>query len=105
MPSNISLLKGNMPLRLKLVLRLTMLWHFRYSPPNPRESRRNKSPTNDWPVFILEAENYWRLATPSDKRFDASGLVLRQPGELWTISDRGPGLYRIEFSANRTSHI
>ena len=53
-----------------------------------------------WPRFILRAEGIWQLNLPKGERFDASGLAFNSKGELLTLSDRGPAIYRIEFRAN-----
>jgi len=52
----------------------------------------------EWPCFTLEAEKTFLLNTPAGGRFDASGLLLTPTGDLLTVSDRGPTLYRIEFN-------
>src|SRR5262245_40032819 len=55
-----------------------------------------------WPCFTLEAEKTFELDTPGGARFDASGLLLTSTGDLLTISDRGPMLYRVEFNDGST---
>jgi hypothetical protein len=50
-----------------------------------------------WPCFTLEAEKTFLLNTPGGARFDASGLLLTPTGDMLTVNDRGPTLYRIEF--------
>src|SRR2546430_14895004 len=47
--------------------------------------------------FTLQAEQIWQLNLPHGKQFDASGLLLTPAGDLLTVNDRGPTLYRIEF--------
>lgn len=54
--------------------------------------------TNDWPCFKLHAEKVWQLNSPNNERFDASGLVLQKGGQLWTVNDRGTGVYKIDFA-------
>ena len=49
------------------------------------------------PQYILQAEKVWQLNLPGGQRFDASGLLLTPSGDLLTVNDRGPALYRIEF--------
>jgi hypothetical protein len=49
------------------------------------------------PRYTLQAESVWQLNLPAGERFDASGLLLRSNGDLLTVNDRGPSLYRIEF--------
>jgi uncharacterized protein YjiK len=44
----------------------------------------------------------WQLNAPGGERFDASGLLLTPAGDLLTISDRGPTLYRIEIAGGET---
>ncbi len=44
---------------------------------------------------VLRADHVWLLNLPGGRRFDASGLVRRANGDLLTISDRGPQIYRI----------
>lgn len=48
------------------------------------------------PRHELVADGFWHLNAPGGVRFDASALLLRPNGELWTLSDRGPTIYRIE---------
>jgi len=50
-----------------------------------------------WPVFKLQAEQTWLLTPPNGERFDASGLLLVGPQELFTVSDRRQTLYRIHL--------
>src|SRR5258706_7579128 len=56
-----------------------------------------------WPSYQLKAEQSWRLNAPKGPRFDASALLLLTNGDLLTLSDRGPTLYRIEFRTNSDS--
>src|SRR5882762_2820162 len=54
----------------------------------------------DWPSYELKAGQSWLLNLSNSQRFDASGLLLLTNGDLLTLSDRGPTLYRIQFRAN-----
>jgi hypothetical protein len=54
---------------------------------------RTKAP----PRYSLHADKIVQLNLPGGQRFDASGLFLTPAGELLTESDRGAGVYRIEF--------
>jgi hypothetical protein len=54
----------------------------------------------NWPVYKLRAAQSWQLNSPKGERFDASGLSRTAKGDLLTINDRGPALYRIEFLPN-----
>jgi hypothetical protein len=54
-------------------------------------------PSTSWPRYVLRAEQVVQLNPPQGERFDASGLLLLPDGELLTLNDRGPTLYRIEF--------
>lgn len=45
--------------------------------------------------YQLTALHTWRLNSPGNERFDASGLLLTRNGQLLTVSDRGPTLYQI----------
>src|SRR6267143_6949839 len=56
-----------------------------------------------WPSYQLKAEQSWQLNAPNGPRFDASALLLLTNGDLLTLSDRGPTLYRIQFRANSDS--
>ncbi|MFO1497841.1 MAG: esterase-like activity of phytase family protein [Verrucomicrobiota bacterium] len=56
-------------------------------------------PATNWPRRVLRAEQTWQLNLPKGERFDASGLVLTPTGDLLTINDRGPSVYRIQFLA------
>ncbi|MEP6664375.1 MAG: esterase-like activity of phytase family protein [Verrucomicrobiota bacterium] len=51
------------------------------------------------PYYTLAAEKIWQLNPPNGERFDASGLLLRKNGDLFTVSDRGAGFYKIQFSS------
>ena len=42
----------------------------------------------------------WQLNLPKGERFDSSGLAFNSKGELLTLSDRGPSIYRIDFRPN-----
>src|SRR5712671_2990779 len=54
-----------------------------------------------WPGYRLKAERSWLLNLPQRGReFGASGLLLLTNGDLLTVSDRGPTLYRIQFPTN-----
>src|SRR3989441_1206085 len=50
-----------------------------------------------WPRYVLHAAQSWQLNLPGGERFDASGLFLAPNGDLLTVNDRAPGVYRIEF--------
>jgi hypothetical protein len=71
-------------------------------------SRSNSTDSNgksadDFPRYTLKAEQVWQLNLPGGERFDASGLALTASGELLTINDRGPLVYRIQFVAGSDS--
>src|SRR6267143_1043147 len=53
-----------------------------------------------WPGYTLKAERSWLLNLPQGREFGASGLLLLTNGDLLTVSDRGPTLYRIQFPTN-----
>jgi len=59
--------------------------------------------TNHPAHHVLHAEKIWQLNLPDGKEFDASGLLLTPNGDLLTINDRGPRLYRIEIPAQGSS--
>jgi len=56
-----------------------------------------------WPSYVLKPGQSWQLNDPRRGRFDASGLLLLTNGDLLTLSDRGPTLYRIQFTTNTDS--
>ena len=56
-----------------------------------------------WPRFTLQADQAWRLNSPEGERFDASGLLFTQSGQLLTINDRGPALYEIRWAEGQAS--
>lgn len=56
-----------------------------------------------WPRYELAAEQIVPLELPGGERFDASGLLRTASGELLTVNDRGPMLYRIELSPGGAS--
>jgi hypothetical protein len=48
----------------------------------------------------LKAEHIWQLNLPGGERFDASALAFTAAGDLLTLSDRGPAIYKIQFLPN-----
>jgi len=57
----------------------------------------SKQAEADWPRYVLHAELTAQLNLPGGQRFDASGLLLTPSGDLLTVNDLGPTLYRIEL--------
>ncbi len=55
---------------------------------------------DEWPVESLRAAQHWRLNLPGGAQFDASALLLMPDGQLLTVNDRGPTVYRIKFLEN-----
>lgn len=53
------------------------------------------APVTTWPRYTLQAEQVLTLNPPAFERFDASGLLLGPAGDVLTINDQGPQLYRI----------
>jgi uncharacterized protein YjiK len=49
----------------------------------------------NWPIYQLKSEQQWQINLPRGERFDASGLFLMTNGDLLTLSDTGPTLYKI----------
>ena len=54
----------------------------------------------NWPTYQLKARQSWLLNWSNGQRFDASGLLLLTNGDLLTLTDRAPTLYRIQFRPN-----
>src|SRR5438046_1781423 len=54
----------------------------------------------NWSTYELKAGQHWLLNFSNTQRFDASGLLLLTNGDLLTLTDRGPTLYRIQFRTN-----
>jgi hypothetical protein len=52
---------------------------------------------------VLHAELTAQLNLPGGQRFDASGLLLTPSGDLLTVNDLGPTLYRIEMRPDGAS--
>lgn len=52
-----------------------------------------------WPVYTLTADKYWQLNS-GGKDFGASGLALLGSGDLLTVRDHGPEVYRIVLGAD-----
>lgn len=50
-----------------------------------------------WPQYTLQAEAWWLLNTPGNRRFDASALLRLPNGDFWTVNDQAAGVYRIAF--------
>jgi len=57
----------------------------------------------DWPRYVLHAELTAQLNLPGGQRFDASGLLLTPSGDLLTVNDLGPTLYRIQMRPDGAS--
>ncbi len=57
----------------------------------------------EWPRYVLHAELTAQLNLPGGQRFDASGLLLTPSGDLLTVNDLGPTLYRIEMRPDGAS--
>ncbi len=57
----------------------------------------------DWPRYVLHSELTAQLNLPGGQRFDASGLLLTPSGDLLTVNDLGPTLYRIEMRPDGAS--
>ncbi len=55
----------------------------------------SKQAERAWPRYVLRAELTAQLNLPGGQRFDASGLLLTPSGDLLTVNDLGPTLYRI----------
>jgi hypothetical protein len=58
----------------------------------------DRVPKKKLPVYTLTVDSHWLLNAPKGERFDASGLAWRN-NELWTVNDRTPVPYRVEFIA------
>jgi hypothetical protein len=68
------------------------------------ESRGARPPVSgEWPRHTLQASSTWQLNLPGGRRFDASGLLLKPSGELLTVNDKEPGLFRVEFPKDGNS--
>jgi uncharacterized protein YjiK len=55
---------------------------------------------DDWPVYTLEHAQVFPLETTALGQFDASALLRTRAGDLLTLSDSGPTLYRIELPSS-----
>ena len=47
--------------------------------------------------YTLKSDAIWLLQSQSGERFDASALLQRPDGQLWTVNDRATEVYRIVF--------
>ncbi len=63
----------------------------------------SKQAEADWPRYVLHAELTAQLNLPGGQRFDASGLLLTPSGDLLTVNDLGPTLYRIQMRPDGAS--
>ena len=61
------------------------------------------APTAGGGAIVLEAEQWWLPNRPRGERFDASGLVRTATGELLTINDQSPGVWRLVFHEEQRS--
>lgn len=55
--------------------------------------------------FKLKVAEHWLLNPPGGERFDASALLLRPDGHLYTVNDKSAGLYRIDRRTNGTADL
>ena len=56
-----------------------------------------------WPIHTLSADRTWLVNLPQGKRVDASGLLRRPDGTLWTVNDQATAVYAMVFQeATRT---
>jgi hypothetical protein len=46
---------------------------------------------------VLKPDGAWRLTVPDQEQFDASGLLLMPNGDLLTVNDKRPGLYKVKL--------
>jgi hypothetical protein len=56
-------------------------------------------------LYSLTADKIWQLEINEGKRFDASGLLLTPAGDLLTVNDKMPELWRIELSDGPTAKL
>ncbi len=82
--------------RLRVLLCPALLALLMPAPCAPAQSA-DRVATNAWAVHELRADRWWLLNLPEGRRFDASALLLAPGGELWTVNDQAPGIYRIQF--------
>src|SRR5688572_12718495 len=55
-------------------------------------------------VFLLSADDFWRLELPEGKQFDASGLVWAD-GKLLVVADGYPTLFEVEFGLANSARL
>jgi hypothetical protein len=48
-----------------------------------------------WPVYDLKADQAWKINLPRSENFGASGLLFLTNGDLLTLKDSGPTLYKV----------
>ncbi len=70
-----------------------------YRNPTPAGTSRR---TNSYELKVAER---WFLNLPRGQRFDASGLLRRRDGHLYTVNDKTPGLYRIDFRSDGSADL
>jgi uncharacterized protein YjiK len=51
-------------------------------------------------LYSLQTDQAWPLDLPDFEPFGASGLLLLPGGELLVVNDRGPEVFRVNFSGN-----
>jgi uncharacterized protein YjiK len=73
-------------------------------PKSPVTTNASPHAVPDRKMFVLSAEDFWRLESPDGKRFDASGLTWDN-GRLLVVDDGDPPLYQIEFSTNNVAKL
>ena len=60
-------------------------------------------PARSIPRYVLALDRAWQLNLPEVRRFDASALVFEPNGDLLTLSDQNPGIFRIVFHDGSTN--
>ena len=71
-------------------------------PPSIADNRTNQAPNRK--LFVLSAEEFWRLDLPEGRRFDASGLAW-DGNRLLVVDDRQPEIYQVEFGGTNAAKL
>lgn len=54
-------------------------------------------PDAGWPIHRLEPDLIWQLNLPDLEPFEASALLLTPTGELLTVNNRGPEIFKVRL--------
>jgi hypothetical protein len=66
---------------------------------------RSTEPPGAARTHTLVVAERWLLNLPDNERFDASALLRRKDGTLYTLTDKSPGWYRIDRQSDGSANL